>query len=212
MTPKAEIDALVTGLDRHPQVAVLSGEIYGTMTYDGEAHVSLLRYPEIRDRLIHLDGASKTYAMTGWRLGWSVWPKPLYDAARKLAVNSFSCVNAATQWAGIAALDGDQDCVAAMVSAFDRRRRLVVDGLNRCRGSPASRRRAPSMPSRISARRAGSEALAAALLEVGRRDHRRADFGIGEGYIRLSYANSEENIGRALDRMGDFLARRKAAC
>ena len=63
-------------------------------------------YPELRDRLIYLDGASKTYAMTGWRLGWSVWPKPLYDAARKLAVNSHSCVNAATQWAGIAALDG----------------------------------------------------------------------------------------------------------
>lgn len=100
VTPKAEIDALVIGLAGHPDVAVLSDEIYGTMTYDGQAHVSLLAYPEIRDRLIYLDGASKTYAMTGWRLGWSVWPKPLYDAARKLAVNSFSCVNAATNGPG----------------------------------------------------------------------------------------------------------------
>src|ERR671920_2031221 len=85
VTPKREIDALVRGLARHPDIAVLSDEIYGTMTYDGEAHVSLLQYPEIRERLIYLDGASKTYAMTGWRLGWSVWPQPLYDAARKLA-------------------------------------------------------------------------------------------------------------------------------
>ncbi len=80
------------------------------MTYDGEAHARCLRYPEIRDRLILLDGWSKTYAMTGWRLGWSVWPKPLYDEARKLAVNSYSCVNAAAQFAGIAALNGPQDC------------------------------------------------------------------------------------------------------
>src|ERR687898_1698761 len=105
VTPKAEIDRLVAGLAGHPDVAILSDEIYATMTYDGETHVSLLQYPEIRDRLIHLDGASKTYAMTGWRLGWAVWPKPLYDAARKLAVNSHSCVNAATQWAGVAALN-----------------------------------------------------------------------------------------------------------
>src|SRR5687767_7483133 len=130
VTPKAEIDRLVAGLARHPDVAILSDEIYATMTYDGEVHVSLLRYPEIRDRLIHLDGASKTYAMTGWRLGWSVWPMPLYEAARKLAVNSYSCVNAATQWAGIEALNGPQDCVRAMVAEFDSRRRLVVEGLN----------------------------------------------------------------------------------
>src|ERR687898_2624586 len=105
VTPKSEVDKLVAGLARFPDVAIMSDEIYATMTYDGEAHVSLLQYPEIRDRLIHLDGASKTYAMTGWRLGWAVWPKPLYDAARKLAVNSHSCVNAATQWAGVAALN-----------------------------------------------------------------------------------------------------------
>ncbi|HKG77691.1 MAG TPA: aminotransferase class I/II-fold pyridoxal phosphate-dependent enzyme, partial [Beijerinckiaceae bacterium] len=122
VTPKAEIDRLVAGLARHPDVAIMSDEIYGTMTYDGEAHISLLTYPEVRDRLIYLDGASKTYAMTGWRLGWSVWPAPLYEAARKLAVNSYSCVNAATQWAGIAALNGPQDPVREMVAAFDRRR------------------------------------------------------------------------------------------
>ncbi|CAO4142885.1 Aspartate aminotransferase [Methylorubrum aminovorans] len=214
ITPKAEIDALVEGLEAHPGVAVLSDEIYGAMTYDGQTHVSLLAYPEIRDRLIHLDGASKTYAMTGWRLGWSVWPKPLYDAARKLAVNSFSCVNASTQWAGVAALDGPQDCVVAMVTEFDRRRRLIVDGLNRlpnvsCITPKGAFYAFPNVA------RTGwkAKALASALLdETGVAVIGGLDFGVhGEGYLRLSYANSAENIGRALERMGQFLSERPPA-
>ena len=95
-----------------PNAAILSDEIYGQLTYDGLAHQTLLAYPEIRDRLILLDGWSKTYAMTGWRLGYSVWPKAWRDVARKLAVNSYSCVNSAAQFAGIAALKGPQDSVA----------------------------------------------------------------------------------------------------
>jgi aspartate aminotransferase len=214
VTPKAEIDALVEGLARHPAVAILSDEIYGTMTYDGEAHVSLLGYPELRERLIYLDGASKTYAMTGWRLGWSVWPKPLYEAARKLAVNAHSCVNAATQWAGIAALDGPQDDAHAMVAEFDRRRRLVVEGLNRLPGVSCIVPKGAfyAFPN-IRATGWKAKALASALLEeAGVATIGGPDFGVhGEGYIRLSYANSAENIARALDRMGEFLERRKAA-
>jgi aspartate/methionine/tyrosine aminotransferase len=122
VTPKSEIDKLVKGLERFPDVALLSDEIYAQMTYDNEVHQTLLAYPEIRDRLIMLDGWSKTYAMTGWRMGYSVWPKPLYDAARKLAVNSFSCVNASAQYAGLEALTGPQDAVHAMVAEFDTRR------------------------------------------------------------------------------------------
>ncbi|MFG7486230.1 pyridoxal phosphate-dependent aminotransferase [Methylorubrum rhodesianum] len=211
VTPKAEIGALVKGLAAHPDLAILSDEIYGTMTYDGQAHLSLLAYPEIRDRLIYLDGASKTYAMTGWRLGWSVWPKPLYDAARKLAVNSFSCVNAAAQWAGIAALDGPQDCVAAMLAEFDRGRRLVVDGLNRlpnvsCTTPTGAFYAFPNVS------RTGWKAkpLATALLdEAGVAVIGGPDFGVfGEGYLRLSYANSAENIARALERMERFLTER----
>ena len=209
VTPKAEVDALVEGLADHPDVAILSDEIYGTMTYDGEVHHSLLAYEAIRDRLIYLDGASKTYAMTGWRLGWSVWPKPLYDAARKLAVNAHSCVNAATQWAGIAALDGPQDCVAAMVAEFDRRRSLVVDGLNAlpnvsCIVPKGAFYAFPNVS------RTGwtAKRLASALLEeAGVAVIGGPDFGVhGEGYIRLSYANSPENIARALERMGTFLS------
>ena len=212
VTPKAEIDALVAGLAAHPDVAVLSDEIYGTMTYDGEAHHSLLAYPEIRDRLIYLDGASKTYAMTGWRLGWSVWPKPLYDAARKLAVNAHSCVNAATQWAGIAALDGPQDCVAEMVAEFDRRRAIVVSGLNdlpnvSCIAPKGAFYAFPNVS------RTGWKAkrLASTLLEeAGVAVIGGPDFGVhGEGYIRLSYANSAENIRRALERMQSFLGERR---
>jgi aspartate/methionine/tyrosine aminotransferase len=213
VTPKAEIDRLVAGLARFPDVAILSDEIYGAMTYDGEAHVSLLSYPEIRDRLIHLDGASKTYAMTGWRLGWSVWPAPLYEAARKLAVNSYSCVNAATQWAGIAALTGPQDDVRAMMAAFDRRR-LVVEGLNRLPGvSCATPKGAFYAFPNISRTGWKAKALAAALLEeAGVAVIGGPDFGVhGEGYLRLSYANSAENISRALERMGAFLASRTAA-
>ena len=134
VTPKAEVDKLVAGLERYPDVAVMSDEIYDHMLYDGEAHVCLLQYPSIRDRLILLNGWSKTYAMTGWRLGYAVWPGKLYDFARKLAVNLHSCVNAPTQYAGLAALTGPQDEVATMVAEFDKRRKVVVEGLNRLPG------------------------------------------------------------------------------
>ena len=214
VTPKEDVETLVAGLARHPNVALMSDEIYGTMTYDGAPHVSLLQYPELRDRLIYLDGASKTYAMTGWRLGWSVWPKPLYDAARKLAVNSYSCVNAATQFAGIEALKGPQDCVAEMVSHFDKRRKIVVEGLNKLRGVSCIVPKGAfyAFPN-ISRTGWKAKALASALLEdAGVATIGGPDFGVhGEGYMRLSYANSAENILRALERMGEFLERRKAA-
>jgi aspartate aminotransferase len=111
VTPKAEIDKLVAGLAAHPHVALLSDEIYSNMLYGGREHVSLLQYPEIRDRLIMLDGWSKTYAMTGWRLGYAVWPDALVEHATRLCINDHSCVNAATQFAGIAALEGSQEPV-----------------------------------------------------------------------------------------------------
>ena len=214
VTPKAEIDALVAGLAAHPDVAIMSDEIYASMTYDGEKHVSLLSYPSIRERLIHLDGASKSYAMTGWRLGWSVWPQKLYDYARKLAVNAHSCVNAATQWAGVAALDGPQDCVAGMVAEFDRRRHVVTEGLNKLPGMSCIKPKGAfyAFPN-IQATGWKAKALASALLEeAGVAVIGGPDFGIhGEGYLRLSYANSTANILRAMERMGEFLARRRAA-
>jgi aspartate aminotransferase len=214
VTPKSEIDALVKGLAVFPDAAILSDEIYGQMTYDGFAHQTLLAYPEIRDRLILLDGWSKTYAMTGWRLGYSVWPKTLYDAARKLAVNSYSCVNAPAQFAGLAALTGPQDAVRAMVAEFDARRAVVVEGLNRLPGVRAATPKGAfyAFPN-ISATGWKAKPLASALLErAGVATVGGPDFGVhGEGYIRLSYANSTENIRRALGRIGDFLSSVSAA-
>ena len=214
VTPKSEVDKLVAGLERHPDVAILSDEIYDHMVYDGETHVCLLNYPAIRDRVILLNGWSKTYAMTGWRLGYAVWPGKLYDYARKLAVNLHSCVNAATQWAGLAALTGPQDEVAAMVAEFDRRRHVVVEGLNRLPGvSCVTPKGAFYAFPNISRTGWKAKALASALLdEAGVAIIGGPDFGIlGEGYVRLSYANSTDNIVKALGRMGEFLATRKAA-
>ena len=212
VTPKAEIDKLVADLAAFPDAAILSDEIYGQMTYDGLAHQTLLAYPEIRDRLILLDGWSKTYAMTGWRLGYSVWPKALYDAARKLAVNSFSCVNSAAQFAGLAALTGPQDAVAAMVGEFDRRRKVVVHGLNALPGVTAATPKGAfyAFPN-VSATGWKAKPLANALLErAGVATIGGPDFGVyGEGYLRLSYANSSENILRALERIREFLTREK---
>jgi aspartate/methionine/tyrosine aminotransferase len=208
VTGKEAIDRLVVGLSNFPHVAVLSDEIYGQMTYDGLVHQTLLAYPELQDRLILLDGWSKTYAMTGWRLGYSVWPHSLYENARKLAVNSYSCVNAPSQFAAIAALTGPQDSVAAMVAEFDRRRHVVVAGLNRIEGVACATPKGAFYAFPNIARTGWkSKQLAAALLETaGVATIGGPDFGVyGEGNIRISYANSMDRIVAALERVGMFL-------
>lgn len=214
VTPKAEVDKFVAGLEKWPDVAVMSDEIYDQLIYDGQEHVTLLNYPSIRNRLILLNGWSKTYAMTGWRLGYAVWPGKLYENARKLAVNLHSCVNAPTQYAGLAALTGPQDAVAHMRSEFDKRRKVVVEGLNKLPGVSCIRP-AGAFYAFPNVKQTGwkAKALANALLdETGVALIGGPDFGIlGEGYLRLSYANSTENIVKALGRMGEFLASRKAA-
>ena len=212
VTPKAEVARLVAGLEAWPEVAILSDEIYDQMTYDGEKHVCLLSYPSIRDRLILLNGWSKTYAMTGWRLGYAVWPGKLYDLARKLAVNSFSCVNAPTQYAGLAALTGPQDAVTAMVAEFDRRRKVVVEGLNTLPGVSCIMPKGAfyAFPN-VSKTGWKAKPLVNAILDkIGVALIGGPDFGVlGEGYMRVSYANSTENILKALGRIGDFLASEK---
>jgi aspartate aminotransferase len=214
VTPKAEVDKLVAGLEKWPDVAIMSDEIYDHMVYDGETHVCLLSYPSIRNRLIMLNGWSKTYAMTGWRLGYAIWPGKLYDYARKLAVNLHSCVNASAQYAGLAALKGPQDEVVKMIAEFDKRRKIVVEGLNKLPGVSCTTPKGAfyAFPN---VKRTGwkAKALASSLLEdAGVAIIGGPDFGIlGEGYVRLSYANSTENILKALSRMGEFLSNRKAA-
>jgi aspartate/methionine/tyrosine aminotransferase len=214
VTPKSEVDKFVAGMEQHPNVAIMSDEIYDQMVYDGEKHVCLLTYPSIRDRLILLNGWSKTYAMTGWRMGYSVWPQALYENIRKLAVNAWSCVNAPSQYAALAALTGPQDAVHKMVAEFDKRRKVVVDELNKLPGiSCATPKGAFYAFPNIKNTGWKAKKLASSLLEEsGVAIIGGPDFGIlGEGYVRLSYANSTENILKAIGRMGEFLASRKAA-
>ena len=210
VTPRAEFDALVKGLEDWPQVAILSDEIYDQMIYDSQEHTSLLCYPEIRERLILLNGWSKTYAMTGWRLGYSLWPDAMFEAARKLAVNCWSCVNAPAQYAALEATTGPQDSVRQMMKAFAGRRQVVVDELNKIPGiSCATPAGAFYAFPNITNTGWKSKALAGALLEeAGVATIGGPDFGIhGEGYIRLSYANSLTNIERAIERIKIHLAK-----
>lgn len=209
VTPKVEIDALVAGLAEHPHVAILSDEIYDHMTYDGEEHVSLLSYPEIRDRLILLNGWSKTYAMTGWRLGYSVWPPTFYEAVRKLAVNCWSCVNAPAQFAALEALTGPQDAIQTMMAAFNERRLAVVKRLNSIPGVSCVTPKGAfyAFPNIVQTEWLAKPLASALLEDAGVATIGGPDFGIhGEGYIRISYANSLENINTALDRITMFLA------
>ncbi len=212
--PRETIETLVTGLEKHPHVAIMSDEIYARMTYDGREHVSLLTYPQLEDRLILLDGWSKTYAMTGWRLGYAVWPAPLAESATRLAINCHSCVNSAAQFAGIAALDGPQDSVGEMVAAFDARRHVIVDGLNGIDGLSC---RTPggafyAFPNITGTGMSARELQTGLLEEAGIAAIAGTSFGAhGEGYLRFSYANSVENIRRALERMSEYLSTIAAA-
>ena len=206
--PREEVERLVAGLMDQPHVALMADEIYGRMLYERREHVSFLSFPEIRDRLILLDGWSKTYAMTGWRLGWSYWPDALIEKAVRLCVNSHSCVNAATQWAGIAALEGPQDAVEAMMRAFDKRRRVIVRRLNQLPGitclDPAGAFYA--FPNTSGTGMDARTLQTRFLEEAGVATVAGPSFGLhAKDYIRFSYANSVENIERAMDRIAGVL-------
>ncbi len=209
--PRAEMDKLAKGLEDHPHVAIMSDEIYGRMLYDGREHVSMLEYENLRDRVIMLDGWSKTYAMTGWRLGYAVWPDALVDHATRLAINCHSCVNAPTQYAGIAALEGPQDAVDMMVSAFDERRRVIVSELNqvpgfRCIEPGGAFYAFPNIEDTGMSARELQDNL---LQETGVAIIAGTSFGAqGEGYVRFSYANSTENIREAIRRVREYLGNR----
>ena len=207
--PKSEMDALVAGLADFPNAAIMSDEIYSRICYGSSDHVTLLGYPEIRDRLILLDGWSKTYAMTGWRMGYSVWPDSLIDHATRLAINCHSCVNASAQFAGMAALEGEQDAVDRMVQAFDERREAIVAGLNAlpgvtCRNPGGAFYTFPNITATgMSAREIQNRWLE----ELGVATVAGTSFGsFGEGYVRFSYAASLEEINEALARIGNSLS------
>jgi aspartate/methionine/tyrosine aminotransferase len=203
----ATMERVAAALKRYPDAMVLTDEIYSRVVYQGE-HRSIMSLPGMQERCILLDGFSKTWAMTGWRLGYGVGPKWLIDAMAKLATNDHSCVASFAQIAGIAALTGPQDDVTAMVAEFKRRRDVLVKGLNAlpgftCRTPQASFYVFPS----IKGTGLKSQALANALLDqAGVACLPGTSFGsYGEGYLRFSYANSVANIERALAAMKRIL-------
>jgi aspartate aminotransferase len=193
----------IAALARDHNLVVLSDEIYGRILYEGE-HVSIASLPGMAERTIVLDGFSKTYAMTGWRLGYAILPEKLVLPFSRLIVNSVSCTNAATQWAGVEALTGPQTAVAAMVEEFRARRDLIVDGLNDIPGIRCLRPMGAFyvFPD-ISGTGLTGEQLADRLLnEGGVSALAGTAFGrVGRNHLRFSYANSRENIAEALKRI-----------
>src|SRR5262245_12963347 len=187
---------------RHDLV-VLADEIYSEIIYEGE-HVSLATFPGMAERTIILDGFSKTYAMTGWRLGYGILPPDLVPPITRLVTNSVSCTATFIQRAGIAALEGPQDDVRRMVEEFRRRRQVIVDGLNviprlRCAMPAGAFYVFPYVGEVGMDCRAFADYL---LNEAGVATLAGTSFGAcGEGYLRLSYANSVENLRKALDRI-----------
>ena len=206
-----EVDQLgrIAELARRYRIPVLADEIYKSFLYEGD-FASITRFPGMKDLVIILDGFSKAYAMTGWRLGYGVMPRDLAEHVTRLMVNTNSCTASFTQWAGIAALEGDQMPVAQMVAEFKRRRDIVVAGLNELPGVSCRSPRGAFyvFPNVKKVGRPSAEVAEALLNEGGVAVLGGTAFGEhGEGYLRLSYANSEANIRKALERMRPVLAR-----
>ena len=189
-------------------LVVLSDEVYSQILYEDQ-HCSIASFPGMGEKTIILDGFSKTYAMTGWRLGYGVMPVELAQHVVRLQVNSTSCTASFTQRAGIEALRGPQDAVRRMVEEFRRRRDLMVDGLNRIPGFRCTLPRGAfyAFPN-VSATGKPSRQIANLLLDsAGVACLAGEDFGqYGEGYLRFSYANSQENIQKAIERIGSTVA------
>jgi len=203
-----EIEKLAQGLAKHPNVAILSDEIYSHLVFAGANFTSFLSFPELRDRTIILDGWSKTFAMTGWRLGFGIWPRALVDHVRKLITVDHSCVNVAAQMAGLAAMTGPMNEIEGFRKSFEKRRGIVVDGLNAlkgvsCRMPGGAFYAFPNVKgtgrnSRELARELLNEAHVALIPGESFGDN-------GAGYLRLSYAASEAELKEALARMKAFL-------
>ena len=205
---KSEIDKLAEGLKKHPHVTILSDEIYSRQIFDGKEMPTFFNYPELRDRLIVLEGWSKAYSMTGWRLGWSFWPENLIQHVNKLLINSVSCVNAAAQFAGIAALDGPDDSIHLMMEKFTQRRKLIHEGLNSLPGIECSLPGGAfyAFPKVIGTGMDGSEFCKRAMHEAGVAIVPGTAFGkTSKDYVRFSFAASQDNISNALENIKKML-------
>jgi len=205
---RSDLEAVAALAQAHDLV-VLADEIYGRILYEGE-HVSITALPGMAERTVVLDGFSKTYAMTGWRLGYAIVPEWLAFAFGRLLINSVSCVSTFEQYGAVEALQGPQDAVDAMVAEFRARRDLVVDGLNAIPGIHCLR---PSgafyvFPDVSGTGLTGADFANRLLYEAGVSALAGTAFGgVSTGHIRLSYANSQANIRKALERIATFVGK-----
>ena len=204
VVPKIELEKLAKGLQEYPNVVLMSDEIYDQFCFGEDKFTTMLSFPEIRDRLIILNGWSKTYAMTGWRLGYGIFPVKLYEIAEKLAVNIHSCVNASAQFAALEALKGPQDCVSHMNNTFKKRAEIMYTQLNEIEGFTCQKPKGAfyCFPNITGTNKSATEIQNILLDEIGVATVAGTSFGkFGEGYIRLSCANSEEAIEEAILRI-----------
>ena len=199
-----KINKLINLLEKYPNVAILSDEIYSKIIFENNDMPTLLKYESIKDRLIILEGWSKTYCMTGWRLGWSVWPKQIYEFANKLCVNDHSCPNSISQYAGIEALRGSQDEVMKISKEFEKRKNFIYEKLNNLEKIKCFKPGGAfyAFPNISNTKMSGKEFADLALEKHGVAVVPGNSFGDSvNDFIRLSYANSLENIEKAIYRL-----------
>ena len=200
---KEELETIAAIVKQHPGLYVMADEIYKDILYTGE-HYSISSIPGMQERTIILDGFSKSYAMTGWRMGYGILPEELVPHIVKLAVNSVSCAASFTQMAAVAALEGPKDEVEAMIAEFGVRRRIIADGLRSIPGvnCPEPEGAFYAFPSIKGTGLTSAAFEEKAMNEAGVALLSGSAFGeYGEGYVRLSYANSQENIKQAIDKL-----------
>ena len=207
-TEKKIIDKLANGLANFPDVTILSDEIYDRLTFEKKETPTFFNYPELYERLIVLNGWSKTYAMTGWRLGWGVWPKQLIEHVFKFCVNSHSCVNAAAQYGAIAALNAPENHLNDMLKEFTVRRKLIVDGLKSLKGIECS---LPGgtffvFPNVKKTGMNGEEFATTCLDNAGVALIPGSAFGkFATDNVRFNFATSRENISKAIEKIDKIL-------
>ena len=207
-TEKKVIDKLAKGLINFPHVVILSDEIYDRLIFENKEIPTFLNYPNLYDRLIVLNGWSKTYAMTGWRLGWGVWPKNLIEHVFKFCVNNHSCVNTAAQYGAIAALDGPENHLNDMLKEFTIRRKLIVDGLRSFKGVECS---LPGgtffvFPNVKGTGMNGEEFQRKCLNQARVASIPGTSFGkFATNNVRLNFAASRENISKAIEKIDKIL-------
>ena len=204
VVPQNELKKLAKGLDYFPNVTLMSDEIYDQFCFGSTTFTSMLSFPNLRDRLIILNGWSKTYAMTGWRLGYGIFPSKLYEIAEKLAVNIHSCVNVSAQYAALEALEGSQECVIQMNDSFKRRAEIMYKKLNEINGFTCQKPNGAfyCFPNITATNKTSSKIQNELLDNIGVATVAGTAFGqFGEGFLRLSCASSDEDIKEAINRI-----------